>query len=52
MDNKTKCIIGIIIVFIIIALIFFWPSAPSAKPTHMVCDSHEQMKTEPADTSR
>jgi hypothetical protein len=41
MDNKTKCIIGIIIVFIIIALIFFWPSAPSAKPTHMVCDSHE-----------
>lgn len=41
MDNKTKCIIGILVLFIILALIFFWPFTPSAKSAYLTYDAHE-----------
>lgn len=37
MDDKTKCFIGIVIVFIIIALIMFWPSTTEASETYIKC---------------
>lgn len=40
-DDKTKCCLGILVIFIIVALFFFWPSAPEAKSTYITCDSHE-----------
>ncbi len=38
MDNGMKCCLGIIVIFVIIALFLFWPSAPEAKKTYMEWD--------------
>lgn len=37
MNDETKYCIGIIIVFIIIALVIFWPSTPEASDTFIEC---------------